>query len=138
MDPRPRTVTVVAAFLFAATAIAEVIGLSLLSPNPLMDRLWKLNQPGAAFFHALGRLSGVPLVLLGAGTAAAAVGLLRRRKWAWWFAVLLFLVDGCGDVVAFFATGDLPRSVSGVVISSAFLYSLSRRHVREYYLNPAP
>jgi len=40
----------VAAFLFVATVIAAVVGISLLFPNRLMDRLWELNKPGAALF----------------------------------------------------------------------------------------
>ena len=98
-----------AAFLFAATAVAGIVGVAPLFPKPLMDRLWKLNQPGTALFRAWGRISGVTLLFLGAGTGAAAAGLLRRRKWAWRFAVALFVIDGCGDIVAFLTTGDLLR-----------------------------
>jgi hypothetical protein len=54
MEQRPRTVPMVAAFLFAATAIAAVAGVSLLWPNALLDRLWELNKPGAAAFRAFG------------------------------------------------------------------------------------
>jgi hypothetical protein len=80
----------VAAFLFAATAIAAVVGFSLIWPNALLDRLWELNKPGAAAFRALGgRISGTALLLLGAGTLAAGIGLLERKRWAWWFAVVL-------------------------------------------------
>ncbi len=133
MEQRPKTVPIVAAFLFAASAIAAVVGASLLFPNTLLDRLWELNKPGAAAFRALGRISGILLLLLGAGTSAAAVGLLQRKKWAWWFAVVLFAIDGAGDVVSLIVTGDWFRSATGVVISSAFLYSLSRYRVRRYF-----
>src|ERR1019366_6045683 len=72
MAQRPRTVPVVAAFLFAATAIAAVAGVSLIWPNALLDRLCALNKPGAAAFRGLGgRISGTALLLLGAGTLAA-------------------------------------------------------------------
>ena len=56
---RPKTVPIVAAFLFAATGIAAVVGTSLIFPNRLLDRLWELNRPGAALFHAVGRIAGV-------------------------------------------------------------------------------
>jgi hypothetical protein len=130
---RPKTVSIVAAFLFAATAIAAVAGISLLFPGTLFDRLWELNKPGAAAFHALGRLSGVLLLVLGVGTSAAAAGLLQGKKWSWWFAMVLFTINGCGDVVSFFATRDILRSGSGVVIASVFLYALSRGRVRRYF-----
>ena len=130
---RPKTVPIVAALLFAATGIAAVVGTSLIFPNRLLDRLWELNRPGAAAFHALGRISGVLLLALGIGTAVAATGLLHRRKWAWWFAIALFTIDGCGDVVALFATGDLFRATFGVGVSATFLYSLTRPRVRQYF-----
>ncbi len=110
-----------------------MVGTSLLFPGLFLDRLWELNPQGAAAFRALGRISGVLLWGLGAGACAAGLGLLRGRKWAWWFAVVLFAVDGSGDVVSYFLIGDWPRSVSGVAVSSAFLYALSRTRVRRYF-----
>jgi hypothetical protein len=135
MEPdgtKPKAVTIIGIFLFIATAIAFVVGTSLLLPNPLMDRLWELNKPWEAAFRSMGRFTGVPLLFLGVGTFAAALGLIRGRKWAWWFALALFTVKGIGDIVSFFVTGDWLRSASGVVISSAFLCALSRKQVRRY------
>lgn len=133
MKQRPTTVPVVTAFLFAAAAIAAVVGTSLLVPTTFLDRLWELNKPGAAVFHALGWVSGVLLLALGGGTCAVAAGLLRRKRWAWWFAVVLFAIDVTGDLVSFCVTGDLLRSACGAVISLAFLYALSRYRVRWYF-----
>jgi hypothetical protein len=133
---RPKTVSIVAAFLFAATAIAAVVGVSLLWPNPLLDRLWDLNKPGAAAFRAMGWVSGVLMLTLGAGTAAAGLGMLGGRRWAWRFAVALFVINGGGDVVGFIATGDWLRSGSGVVVAAAFVYALTRPRVRRFFQRP--
>ncbi len=130
---RPKTVPVVAGFLFFATAVAVLVGVSLLFPNPLLDRLWELNKPGAAAFRATGRVSGVLLFALAAGTAAGAVGMLQGRRWAWWFAVALFIINGCGDVVGFIATGDWLRSGSGVAVAALFVYALTRPRTRRYF-----
>src|SRR5258708_7907556 len=138
MEPRPRAVVLVAAFLFFATAIALVVSESLLFPNPLLDRIWELNKPAAAVFRSFGRIAGVPLVLLGVGTFAAALGLLRRRRWAWWFAVILFAINGIGDLVSLVATGDWVRSASGIVVSSAFLSTLCARRVRLHFERSNP
>jgi hypothetical protein len=130
---RPAAVTIVAIFLFFATGIAAVVGISLLFPNPLLDRLWQLNKPGATLFHAIGRVSGFFLLALGCGTLAAALGLLRSRRWAWWFAIVLFAINGAGDIVSYFLVHDALRSVTGVMVAVIFLYLLCRRDVRAYF-----
>ena len=132
MRSRPKSIPIVAGFLFAATVIAAVVGISSLFPNPLMDRLWELNKLGAALFLSMGKIAGLLLLALSVGTFSAARGLLRGRRWAWWFAVVLFAVDACGDVVSYFLIGDAPRSLVGAAVSGCFLYLLVQRKVREW------
>ena len=134
---RPKTIVVIATFLFAATVVAFVVGESLLFPNTLLDKLWKFNPAGAALFHSIGRLSGVFLLSLGVGTFFAALGLLRGKRWAWWFGVVLFATDGCGDIVSYFLTHDALRSLTGAIISATFLVFLYRDSVRGYFLRQA-
>jgi len=135
--PRPLSVTIVSGCLFFATLIAAVVGISLLFPNPLLDRLWELNPEGAALFHSIGRVSGLFLLALGSGTCAAAFGLLRGRGWAWWFAVMLFAINAAGDVVSYFIVHDALRSAAGAMVSSIFLFLLLRRKVRNYFFRQA-
>jgi hypothetical protein len=131
--PRPIAVTVIAAFLFLATLIAGVVALSLLFPNPLLDRLWELNKPGAALFHSLGRISGVFLLALGCGTFAAACGMLQEHRWSWRFAVVLFTMNGIGDLISYFIVHDALRAITGILVSSAFIVLLCRPEVRAYF-----
>jgi uncharacterized membrane protein (DUF2068 family) len=131
--PQPLSVTVLAGFLFLATAIAAVVGISLLFPNPLLDWIWELNKPGASLFHSVGRISGVFLLALGIGTLAAGFGLLRGRQWAWWFAVVLFAIDASGNVVSWFLIHDALRTAAGLLVSTAILCLLAGRNVRSYF-----
>jgi hypothetical protein len=133
MEPKPRAVIVIAIFLYIATVIALVVGASLLFPNSALDRLWELNRPAEPAFQAMGRFSGVLLLCLGMLTFIAAVGLLRRKPWAWWAAVALFAVNGAGDAVSFVFTRDWLKSASGVVVASGFLGALLSRRVRRYF-----
>ncbi len=133
MRQRPIAVPIVAGFLFAAAAVAAVVGCSLLFPGTLLDRLWNLNKPGAAAFRALGRMSGVLLLAVGAAVLAAAFGLLHRSNWAWWLAVVLFSMNAAGDAVSLALTGDWLKSASGILIASAFLYALTRHPVKRYF-----
>jgi len=133
MESRPKTVPVVACFLFAAGAIAAVVAASIFFPGRLLDWLWQFNRPGEAVFRAVGKFSGVFLLLIGAGTWSAAIGLLRGRKWAWRFALGLFAVDICGNVVSLAMTGEWWKGVAGIAVSALFLYCLSRPAVRRYF-----
>lgn len=72
---------------------------------------------------------------MGALAFAAALGLLRRRKWGWWIAVALFAIDGAGDLATALATGDWTKA-SGAAVAGALLYALGRNSVRGY-LGPA-
>jgi hypothetical protein len=134
---RPKTIPIVAAFLFFATLIASVVGVSLLFPNRLLDQMWKLNPEGAVLFHSIGPVSGVFLLALAAGTFAAARGLLGGRRWAWWFSVALFAIDAGGNVVSYFLIHDALRAATGAIISSVFLVALCRPTVRRYFLRKA-
>jgi hypothetical protein len=133
MQARPKTVPIVAAFLFAAAAIAAMVGFSLLFPNPLLDRLWHLNPEGAVFFHSIGRVSGVFLLGLGTAMLFAARALLRGQLWAWWFAIALFTAEAVSNPVSYFVIHDALRAVTGFFIAAMFLLALCGRRARDYF-----
>jgi hypothetical protein len=132
MPSRPIAVAIVAAFFFLASAIAVVVGASLLFPNPAFDRLWEFNRPGAELFHSIGRGSGLFLLALACGTFSAAIGLLRGRRWAWWFALILFVIEVAGNIVSYFLVHDVLRSLAGALIALIFLLILFRPKVQAY------
>jgi len=132
MESRPKAIAVISAFLIAAAAIAAVVGNALLFPGSLLEWLSQFNRPAMVTFRAWGKAPGVLLILLSAACLTASVGLLSGRMWAWWFAVALFAVSGLGDAVSFFRTGDHFRSACGLIVSSAFLFVLSRDRVRRF------
>ncbi len=117
---------IVAAFLFAASAISLVVAISLLVPSLPFEWLWQFNKPAEAAFRAWGATAGMLLLALAVTTFSAAVGLLHRRKWAWWLAVLLFAINGFGDFANWMVTGDWRRSAAGVAVCALFLYALVR------------
>lgn len=66
---------------------------------------------------------------------------MARRRWAWWFAFVLFIVNTGGDVVVLVFIGDWLRSGSGILIGLAFLSSLMSPAAKTYccngHVNPA-
>ncbi len=127
----PITIPVVAAFIFAASAMAAVVGISLLAPSPFWNPMWDLNRPAYQAFQRFGILVGILMLALSAITAVAAVGLLRCRRWAWWIAVAIFSANGIGDLVALFAAHDLIRGGAGILVASFFLFLLNHHQVRQ-------
>jgi hypothetical protein len=133
MVERPTTVTVVAAFLSMATVIAVATGTTLLIPGTRLDILWQLNRKAYSDFSTLGRTPGVLLLMVGCVTAAASAGLLRGRKWAWWVAIGIFVINGLGDLAALFVARDWIKGGSGVLIAAGFLFVLIRKKVRVFF-----
>ena len=129
---RPAAVTIVAAFLFVASVISWVVGIAVLVPTPFSEWMWSLNPAARPAFESLHRVPGAMLVALGCATLAGAFGLLRGKKWAWWFAIVLFIVNGGGDLVALFVIHDWVRSGAGVLAAAVFLITLMNLRVREF------
>src|SRR2546430_5055885 len=107
---RPLGVLAISVILLASTAIALITGVSLAFPGTFLDRIWALNRGAYIEFVTLGRPAGISLMILGLICALAAAGLLKRRKWAWWLAVGLFVVNDAGDAA---------RNVTGEPVKGA-------------------
>jgi len=110
-----------------------IVGVSLLFQNALLDRLWELNKPAETVFRRHAKIFGLFLLLLSAIMLLSGVGMLRCRRWAWWFSLVLFAINGAGDLVNLGITGGWLRSVAGVLICSAFLCALVRAPVRRHF-----
>jgi hypothetical protein len=119
-----------AALLFLAALVALVTGLALAFPDPMWQPMWNLNHEAYVSFRRIGTASEVFLFSLAVISGATAVGLLLRRRWAWWVALLLFAVNGAGDGVSLMRTGDVLRFGSGVAIASGFVLLLMLPPVR--------
>lgn len=133
---RPGSVVVVAFSLLAATFIALATGISLVHPGTALDRLWQLNPRAHAAFAPLGRLAGALLLLLACITAATSIGLLRRRRWAWLFAIAIFAANGLGDLTSLLFR-DRMKGAAGVFIAGVFLFLLLRPRMRSFFSRSA-
>jgi hypothetical protein len=128
----PPALLVVAVALFFATTISCLTGISLLFPNPVLSRIWELNRPAYVAFAPWGKLVGALLLALGVFCSAAALGLLQRKRWAWWASVVVFGINGLGDLLTLVSRRDLVKGSAGVLVTSLFLFCLmipaTRRH----------
>jgi hypothetical protein len=134
---RPMIVPVAAAFSCMATVLALLIGSSLLISGTLPDRVWNLNPRAHIVFSLHPKAFGSLLLIVALVAAITAVGLLRRRRWAWLLALATFAVNGLGDLVSLLVLRDWLRGGSGVLIAGFFLFLLLRPSVRAYFARPA-
>jgi uncharacterized membrane protein (DUF2068 family) len=127
----PVAARVVSAALVLSALIAALVAATLLLPSSALDRLWALNPSAAPWFEAHHAAGVVLVVVAGLAAGAAGVGLWRGHRWAWWLAVLIFAMNGAGDLVRL-AAGEWAPGGSGTLITGAFLVLLTRRSVRAW------
>lgn len=65
-----------------------------------------------------------------------AIGLWQGRRWGYWLAVLMLVVNLCGDVVNVI-TGTEPRAVIGIPIVGVIIAYLLRKRTRRHFNNGA-
>lgn len=135
---KPIPVSIVAGFAYFAAFISLLVGTVLLFPGTRFDRIWQLNQPAHAAFQSIGKWVGAAFLLLAIPAGIIAIGLSRGRRWAWWAAVIMFVVNSLGDVGSLIVTRDYVHAGSGVVVDGIFLVVLFSRSVRGYFDESAP
>jgi len=103
--------------------MASIAATTLLWPGTILDRLWTLNAPAYARLAPLGRVVGIPFLILSAALAVAGTGWFKRRMWGWGLATAIIATQVLGDLVNVFM-GDFVRGVVGVTIAGALLFYL--------------
>lgn len=134
MQPKlPAGITGVGIFLFFASAMASLAGITLLWPGTILDRTWKLNPRAYVQLAPLGRIVGVPFLILAVLLAVSGVGWFRQKLWAWRLAVGIIAIQLLGDVVNALR-GDILRGAAGVLIAGGLLVYLLKPQVRKAFV----
>jgi hypothetical protein len=131
--PVPRGIMGVGIFLLFGTAMAFLAGTTLVWPGTALDHAWALNQPAHRELAPLGRMIGIPFLLLGATLLTAAVGWFRRALWGWRLAVALIAAQVIGNIVNLFL-GHIAEGATGFVIATALLAYLLLPRVKTVFL----
>jgi len=120
-------------FFFFGSLLATFAAITLLKPGTFLDEAWKLNMSAHEQMLALGRVVGIPFIVLAVVLFLAGVGWIRRRYWGWVLGVSVIGINLAGDITHFFL-GDRLKSGVGVVIASLLLFYMTREKVRGYFL----
>ena len=98
----------------------------------LREQPWSgraLNQRAHRELAPLGRMIGIPFLMLGATLLAAGVGWFRRALWGWRLAVALIAAQVIGNIVNLFL-GHIAEGPTGFIIATALLAYLMLPRVR--------
>jgi hypothetical protein len=109
--------------------MAFLAGTTLVWPGTALDHAWALNPRAHRELAPLGRMIGIPFLLLGATLLAAAVGWFRHALWGWRLAVALIAAQVIGNIVNLFL-GHIAEGATGFIIATALLAYLMLPRVR--------
>ena len=130
----PRGKTAVGIFLLFGAAMASLAGATLLWRGTALDRMWTLNPRAYKELAPLGKVVGIPFLMLGVVLAVACVGWFKRRVWGWRLAVAIIAIQVLGDLVNAFR-GDVVRGGVGFAIAGALLVYLLRPEMRAAFVS---
>ena len=129
---KPTGHTAFGVFLIFGAIMAAYASIILFFPGTILDKLWIVNPRGHQRLLALGRLVGVAFFFLSVLLATSAFGWLTKRKWGWWCAIGIIILQGLGDIVRLFA-GEIIQGIFGAVVAGLLVYYLLSRSVRLYF-----
>jgi uncharacterized membrane protein (DUF2068 family) len=123
--------------LFAIGTCASFISaVSLTFPGSFLEPIWSLNPNARAGFTRIGSAAIVLMIAVCIACTFTAIGLWRGRRWGYWLAVLMLVVNLCGDVVNVI-TGTEPRALIGIPIVGVIIGYLLRKRTRDHFNNGA-
>ena len=134
MKSRPKGITIIGVLLVIVSILAFILGISIIIPGTPLDVLWTLNSSFPLNFKSTftGLIFGYFLIILSIIALYTRWGFLKGRKWAWWIIVIIFVVNGVGDLVRIIL-GGVFEGIFGIMIAAGFLYYLTRPGVRAFF-----
>jgi uncharacterized membrane protein (DUF2068 family) len=119
--------------LFAIGTCASFISaVSLMFPGSFLESIWHLNPNARAGFTRIGSAAIVLMITVCIACIFTAIGLWRGRRWGYWLAVVMLVVNLCGDVINVI-TGTEPRAIIGIPIVGVILTYLFRKRTRYHF-----
>lgn len=123
--------------LFAiGTCASFIAAVSLTFPGSFLEPIWSLNPNARAGFARIGSAAIVLMIAVCIACTFTTVGLWLGRRWGYWLAVVMLVVNLCGDVVNVIS-GTEPRAIIGIPITGVILAYLLRKGTSYHFNNSA-
>lgn len=131
---KARPVGVVAlVMLFAIGTCASFLSaVSLTFPGSFLEPIWRLNPNARAGFSSIGAWAIVLMIGVCIACTLTAIGLWCGRRWGYWLAVVMLLVNLGGNIVNVIS-GTEPGAIIGIPIVGAILAYLLRKRTRLHF-----
>jgi len=117
---KPFGIFLIATFFAVASCILLSVGMALLLPGSKLEAIWVLYPARRSLLMPYRMWLGPGFLALAIGTIAASTGCFRQRKWGWWLAVGIFLVNGISDagqiLLGHFLEGGIGVAVAGAIL----------------------
>ena len=130
---RPLGVMALVMLFVIGTCASFLSAVSLIFPGSFLEPIWNLNPHARAGFSRIGSWAMVLMISVCIACLFTALGLWRRRSWGYWLAVVMLVVNLCGDVVNVIS-GIEPRAIIGIPIVGVILAYLLRKRTRYHFL----
>jgi hypothetical protein len=123
------------AFFLFGFVMATYAAATLTIPGTILDRGWQLNSDAHLQLAAPGRWPAIPFAVLGVALLATGIGWFRRRRWAWMLGVALIAINLLGDLGQLLV-GETSKGMVGAALAGLVLAFMSRRKMRDYFVEP--
>jgi hypothetical protein len=123
--------------LFAIGTCASFLSaVSLIFPGSFLEPIWDLNPHARAGFSRVGPWAIVLMISVCIACLFTTIGLWLGRRWGYWLAVVMLVVNLCGAVINVI-TGTEPRAIIGIPIVGVILAYLLRKRTKYHFNNSA-
>jgi hypothetical protein len=126
---RPLGIALLGCFCVFGASMSGLASVTLLWPGTPLDRVWVINPEGHVGLAALGSVAAYGMAALSVVMVTTAAGVFLRRRWAWWSAVVILVLNGCGDLGNAVLRHD-PKTLIGVPLAVAVFYWMTRPRIR--------
>lgn len=129
---KPFTPIALALFFVFGTLMTALAGASILDSSGPLAQIWHVKPDEYRRLRDLAPWSGIGFLLLSGVMAATVRGCLRRKRWGWRLAVLIFTANAFGDALRIPA-GSVWEGATGLIIAGLVLVWLWRAPVRALF-----
>lgn len=131
-ETRPLVVTLLIVLFVIGTVASLISVISLSFPGSFLEIVWRLNPHAREGFGRIGSWSVALMSVVCVTCLLTAIGLWRRLRWGYWFAIAMLLINLIGDTINVI-TGTERRAIIGIPIVLVLLIYLLRSKTREYF-----